>query len=1099
MLPTQLEYVTALIGCFYAGLIAVPLHPPLGKRAAHWSRIIGVLGDAQPRAVVCDSRTCELLEESRREFPDGLAMILPEALGSTPEVAFQTRTSEVAFLQYTSGSTGRPKGVVVTHASLHANLRDIAAGYGFHEADSMLSWLPLYHDMGLVGTVLLTLRAGMTSYLMPTTAFMGRPLRWLQALSRFRVSSTVAPHFAYALLARTVNDADIEQLDLRSLEIAVDGAEPVDPRSLTEFVQRFAAAGLRPSALHPSYGLAEVTLFVSTQPRGQSPRTFMLDSAALEQGTARVAERGVASTPHASCGTPRNEATVRIVDPATGEACGPARVGEIWYSGPSAAVGYWGQDSLSVATFGATLNDDPRRWLRTGDLGCWIEGELVICGRLKDLIVQSGRNVYPQDIEHAIAHGVPDIRLGRVAAFSVPCMESVTEQIVVAAEPRRRRADPRHHAELFAAIRHTVRDAVDCRVDRIVFVEPGSLPMTTSGKVARQVCRAAWLAKELSAVADSHTIGFADSLDPGSAEASASMPPIPAMASSPVLDSDPELTDRRAVCEKVIRAQLCALLPGQPIDASLSLTAHGVDSLGVVTLSNALESRFGWCPSYEALLGDHSLSELAEVLAARLGEATRVPIPRGIAPAVVPQSSAQRRLWFAYRMDPTRSAHNLVASAALRGPLDRLCFEQAFAHLVRAHGVLRTRYLDGVEAPLQHVSDVPPEAPRWHDWSEGGDAETAWSSLLAAEQETPFDLERDAPMRAQLVRFGPNHHRLVLAVHHIAFDGRSAELFLDELARTYAALAAGYVIDSSSLPLQYADYALWEQESEMRVESSKADLVTFWRSYLDGWPSSLAIGRSMPGPPVAATLARVSSTLHLLDALCRNHGVTRFMGLLTVFVIALRHRCGSHRFVIGTDVEGRDHPELAESIGFFVNQLAITCEATGDPTLGELLARIGASARRAYAHQSLPFERVVRAVAPNRATSARAPVFDIKLVYQREVLLDREAGAIRIADVQVRQSPGDFDCVLAVTARGSSAELCFRYNASRFSEREIEQLADSVTHVLEQLPRGPARSLTSLLDELARRDAAMEATLQRDFAAAARAKLGVRRRRPVGS
>uniref|UniRef100_UPI0015F091BB fatty acyl-AMP ligase n=1 Tax=Amycolatopsis pittospori TaxID=2749434 RepID=UPI0015F091BB len=401
---------------------------------------------------------------------------------------------DVAYLQYTSGSTRTPAGVVLTHANVLANVRQAVHGLGIDPTSATtVSWLPLFHDMGLVLGLITPLAMGMRSVLMDPLAFIERPVRWLELLSDHNGSWSAAPNFAFHYSATRVREEDRARLRLDRVAAIVNGAEPINPAVLDRFHAAFADSGYTPDKTRPAYGLAEATVFVTTGP-GVPPRVTTFDRAALGTGTARPSDDGLKLV---ACGVPVGQ-HVALVDPETGVALEDGSVGEIWVHGPNVGTGYWQKPLESTETFGARLTGDHPGipewpWLRTGDLGVRYDGEVYIAGRIKDLLIVDGRNHYPQDVEATAASADRDIRPGSVAAFAVEGTD--TEAAVVVAEHRgHSELTTEDERGLAASIRRLVSDAHGLSLRDVVLVPAGLVPRTSSGKIARAACRDRYLA-----------------------------------------------------------------------------------------------------------------------------------------------------------------------------------------------------------------------------------------------------------------------------------------------------------------------------------------------------------------------------------------------------------------------------------------------------------------------------------------------------------------------------------------------------------------------------------------------------------------------------
>ncbi|MGW4797661.1 fatty acyl-AMP ligase [Nonomuraea sp. MG754425] len=483
--PDPADFVRAFLACQYADVIAVPIYPPMpfDKRRGT-SNLRAIAQDCAPRTIIFAG-------------PDGYERFIAD---SSPEIAALEwiRADEIdegragfrpvpadpagiSFLQYTSGSTSSPKGVMVSHRALLAQERLLHEVGEFSTDSVIVSWLPLFHDMGLIGNVLLAVYAGCEAVLMPPLTFVQQPIRWLRAISTYRATVSGGPNFAYDLCVRRVPEQDRRGLDLSSLRIAFNGAEPVRAGTLEAFTAAYAPHGFDPGALYPCYGLAEVTLMATGSPVGGGPVTLDVHLDALQEG------RLVTGGGHrvVGSGRPGPRRRLEIVDPETCLPVRPGHVGEIWVAGPDVTDGYWGRPDESAEVFGARLTDTfEGPFLRTGDLGVVHEGELFVSGRLKDLIIVGGRNHYPQDLEATTEQAHPLIRRGCVTAFG-------DAPLVVVAEVKPG-ADEEEFARIGPAVRAAVSAGHGVQVDDVVLIEAGTMPKTSSGKLQRRACRAAY-------------------------------------------------------------------------------------------------------------------------------------------------------------------------------------------------------------------------------------------------------------------------------------------------------------------------------------------------------------------------------------------------------------------------------------------------------------------------------------------------------------------------------------------------------------------------------------------------------------------------------
>jgi acyl-CoA synthetase (AMP-forming)/AMP-acid ligase II len=492
-----LEFIAAFMGCLYAGVVAVSGHPPRNRSGV--MEVQTRLQDAEAAAIFTTQSLLPKLQSQLAEFQPTCRWCATDRL---PTAAFQPltiRLDSLAFLQYTSGSTGAPKGVRITHESLMQNQRLLQMAFGHTPESVGVGWLPLFHDMGLIGILLQTLYMGAASVLLSPIDFVQKPVRWLQAISRYRATTSGGPNFAYELLCRKVTPEQIDQLDLSGWEVAFTGAEPVRAETLERFSQTFAPCGFRKVAFYPCYGMAEATLFITGGRKLTLPTVLTVESVALEQNCVVPDDSSETGRTLVSCGQGWLDTEIRIVDPQSGQSCAADQVGEIWVAGSGLGQGYWQQPQQTEQTFQAQLADQPqRRYLRTGDLGFLHQGELFITGRLHDVLVFWGFNHYPQQIEQTVSQCHPGFRTDGTAAFSAPVAGS--EYLIIAQEVERSYRNQLKIDEVIELIRWRVFEEHFVDVRGIVLLKPGGLPRTSSGKVQRSACRQQFLTNQFDVI-----------------------------------------------------------------------------------------------------------------------------------------------------------------------------------------------------------------------------------------------------------------------------------------------------------------------------------------------------------------------------------------------------------------------------------------------------------------------------------------------------------------------------------------------------------------------------------------------------------------------
>ncbi|MET8996394.1 amino acid adenylation domain-containing protein [Amycolatopsis sp. NPDC004169] len=713
LFPPGIDYVAGFFGCLYAGVVAVPVYLPTGVRGT--ARMLDVAANAGARALLSTTATRDALAPSMSTM-EGPEWLPVDDTGE--DTAFDgpgPGQDDLAFLQYTSGSTGTPKGVRVRHANLMANLAEIGRLLGAGADGRAVSWLPPYHDMGLIGGILQPVHGGFPCSLLSPAAFLRAPVRWLAEISRSRATFTAAPDFGYRECVRRIPEAERADLDLSSLRHALVGAEPVRRATLDEFTRAFAGAGFRRTAFHPCYGLAEATLLVTGGLRPAGPAVAEVGRAELAEGRVRLdPPAGHPSVALTGCGAATGDDVV-VVDAEAGA------VGEICVSGPSVTDGYHGRPA---PRFGAELPGHPgRRFLRTGDLGFTLDGQLYVTGRLTDLMVLRGRNHHPEDVEQTAEAAHPALRPGRSAAFSVD--DGDDEYLVLVHE-----VPAGTSAETAEAVRSAVRAAIATEHGvtprEVVLVRQGAIARTTSGKVRRAETRGKWLEGALTPVAGASAV--------------------------PAAEADDRLA---AVVGRVLG--LDRVPAGEP------LVGLGLDSLRAVRLAEGVADAFGAELPVPRLLDGLTLTGLRDLLA-------EAPGPQPATVDTTAPTRAQEALWLLDSLG-AGPAYHVHGGVRLTGPVDPGRLARCLDDLLARHPGLRTTFAPDADGTL--TATVRPPGPFPLRQGETGDFATA-----------PFDLAEGPLVRAVLVR-RPGDWYLGIAAHHIAVDGWSLGVLLRELGDAY--------------------------------------------------------------------------------------------------------------------------------------------------------------------------------------------------------------------------------------------------------------------------------------------------------------------------
>ncbi|WP_437561756.1 amino acid adenylation domain-containing protein [Sorangium sp. So ce542] len=1076
-----LDFIAAFMGCVYAGVIAVPTYPPNPAQMDRTlPRLRAIARDAGARFVLSTAMIASMAEALGQQAPELAELrwlatdaIEPGAASAWRPPAISGET--LAFLQYTSGSTGHPKGVMVSHANVMANERAILAGFEHDAGSSGVGWLPLFHDMGLIGKVLQPIFVGFPCTLMSPLAFLERPMRWLKAISRFRATTSGGPNFAYDLCARKATPEDLAALDLRSWTVAFNGAEPVRAETLDRFAATFAPCGFRREAFYPCYGLAEATLFVSGGLRAAPPACVSVDAGALARGVSLEVDpasvgagAGAGARRLVSSGAPR--ARVAVVSPEGGERLADGQIGEIWVAGPSVAGGYWGRAEETARTFGARLaGDDATPYLRTGDLGFLAGGELFVTGRIKDLIVIRGRNLYPDDIERTVEAAHPRVRPGCCAAFSIEV--GGEERLGIAAEiDARGGGEPPPDA--VEAVRSAVAREHDVQPHAVLLLRPRTIPKTSSGKIQRHACAQGFRDGTLEALVAS--------LSPAAPAGAAAEPARPAADPARMLRlalRAVPAAGRAALLVEAAREELARLarVDAGSIAPTSKLMALGLDSLASIELQARFEELLGVPVPAQLLWQAATVEELAAALAGALEAPARAEAPAAPPAAAgepVELSSHQLRLWFFCKFAPESPLYHVVFGARIVGALDEAKLEESLAAVVRRHPALRTVFREIAGEPRQVVlPEVAVPLARARVEAAGAEEREERLRALAAEWgRRPFALEEGPLLRVCLVSLGERHHVLLFAQHHLVTDGRSIEVLVRDLAAAYAASAAGRAGAALGPAPGYDGYARAQRAALARMDAERA----YWKARLDGLPRlDLGAERRRPAAsPFAGGTVRFSLPApHVEAALAaaRAENATLFVALAAVYAALLHRTTGQEDLGIGVVVANRSRPEHQEIVGFFANTVVLRVDLSGRPTYRELVRRVRRTMAEAMEHAELPFDEVARAAGAGRPGERDALV---QASFVLESVAEPPAGAEGALWRPVLWSPdgavegtAKFDLGLSVARfDGERGELAaaLEYREDRFARDEIERMAGHLEVLLRSAAEDPDRPIDEL-------------------------------------
>ena len=951
---------------------------------------------------------------------------------------------------------------MISYRNLLVNFDQLMSGYWSHRGgvapldSTFVSWLPFYHDMGLALGVCAPILLGLPAVLTSPVSFLQRPARWMQLLATNSHAFSAAPNFAFELAARKTSDDDMAGRDLGGVQTILSGSERVHPATLKRFAERFARFNLHDRALRPSYGLAEATVYVASSRADQPPEFVDFDPDELSAGHAKRCASGD-GTPLVSYPL-RQSPTVRIVDPETQTECPEGTTGEIWVHGDNVAMGYWRKPQETERTFGAMLvapsvGTPEGPWLRTGDLGFICDGELFIVGRIKDLLIVYGRNHSPDDIEATIQ----EITRGRCAAIAVP--DEGTEKLVAIIELKNRADSDEEAMDKLGVVKRKVTFAISnlhaLGVADLVLVAPGSIPITTSGKVRRAAC------------VEQYRHGQFARLDTGA---------LPA----PEYQDGDRYRAPASPTEEILAGIYAQVLGVERVGVDESFFDLGGDSLLAMRVIAAINTSLDAHLSVRALFDAPTVAQLAPRIG---GDASRLePLVAVERPAVVPLSFAQSRLWFLDQLQGPSPVYNIAVALRLRGRLDADALGAALADAVGRHESLRTLFAAPEGIPRQLVV-----APERADFGWDVVDATGWpASRLGEAIDTaarhPFDLATEIPLRARLFRVTDDEHVLVATVHHIAADGWSITPLVGDLGVAYASRCAARAPGWAPLAVQYVDYTLWQREQLGDLadpDSPIAAQLRFWEQALAGMPERLQLPTDRPCPLVAdyrgASVAVnwPAGLQQRVREVAREHNATSFMVIQAALAVLLSQVSASAEVAVGFPVAGRRDPALDELVGFFVNTLVLRVDLAGDPTVAELLAQVRGRSLAAYEQQDVPFEVLVERLNPSRNLTHH-PLVQVVLAWQNFAGQDNDpAAGLVLGDLQVTPMPVDtqtarMDLAFFLRERWSEAGEpagiggTVEFRTDVFDADSIQTLIERLERVLVALTADPGRRLSSI-------------------------------------
>ena len=1042
LFPPGLEYIQAFLGCLYAGVVAVPLYPPQSKK--HAGRVLTVIDDCQACLILTNKMlkgqlAAELSPLPVKGFDELATASSVDAQASTNASEFSLPTpDQIAFLQYTSGSTGSPKGVVVSHGNIVANLKTLQQATHCSENDVFCNWLPLFHDLGLVNTLLLPIFLGAHSVLMSPVRFIKNPLTWFTAITEFKGSICGAPNFAFDHCLERIKPHQLAGIDLSSWRIAFNAAEPVDADTLVRFCDRYARVGFKESAIFPAYGMAEATVFICGGSHATPYLANPFSSDCLQKGQATISENLAKQQVLIAHGHIQAEHHLKIVSPETMTELADGQVGEIWFAGPSLAQGYWNDEEKTKATFCARLENDENTYLRTGDLGFIHQGELYISGRIKDVMIIKGRNYYPQDFEKLAYNVYPGLNQNGASAFEV------NGKAILLLELSRNAIKEFDFKLACETIKAAIFEQFEVLLDDIVLLKAGRINRTSSGKIQRSLSKKRYLTDDFD---------YLFCASKGQVE-----------------EESKQSTEQANASVSELEAQLCTLwqevfgLDSIGVeDNFLNLGGH---SLLATTLISQIQKKWNVEISIRNFFTANTIRKLAKVIETTSSNQLPAIQPVAVTDSNLP-SFAQERMWLINQIESEQAQYNLSFSLKLYGELNESYLQQAFTTILTRHQALRTSFKEIAGKVYQVVQEsFQFEMPTIDLTSlSRSEQENRVVELSREEAIKHFNLAEDLMLRVTLLKLNAQSHIMLLTVHHIAADGWSLGILTKELNALYAASTFGSENPLAQLDIQYVDYASWQRD--WLKEDVLQSHLGYWKEQLNDLPviHSLPLDNTRPavqsfkGASVHHTFGK---ELHeALHKLARENEATLFMLLNAAFASFLSRYSGETDIVIGSPIANREQAEVAPLIGLFINNLVFRSDLSTDPTFVDLLQQSKERTFAAYEHQQMPFERLVDELQPERNLS-HSPLFQVMLILQNQEMESLNLPGIEAKQLKSSNTFAQYDLTLSLNESDKGLEMEWQYATDLFSQATVVRMIGHFEALLQAIIKSPETKVSQL-------------------------------------
>ena len=1040
------RFVYSFWACILGGMIPVPV--TTGTNDEHRLKLFKIWNVLNNPQIIASSDFIAKLEQfaGKNNLNGQMELILKRVVyaeeisgGRTEEIEkyvniYYPQPEDMAFIQFSSGSTGEPKGVIITHSNVFTNLNSVIKWARISQEDVSLNWMPLTHDMGLIGTHIKDMIADINQYNIQTQLFVRQPSLWMQKASQHKVTLLYSPNFGYKHFLKFYNPEDKRDWELSRVRLIYNGAEPISMELCNEFLDKMAVYGLKRNAMHPVYGLAEGTIAVTFPVPGEEFTFHILNRNHLRLGekVKDTFKEDKNSVTFIDVGYPIYNCFVCICDDENKD-LGEDRIGYIRIRGGNVTSGYYNN---RAATVQAISTDG---WLNTGDLGFMRNGRLVITGRAKDVIFVSGQNYYSHDIER-IAESVDGAELGKIASAGVFNEKLGYDELVLFVLFKQK---PENFVATAVNLKRAVSEKLGIEVSQVIPVK--SIPKTTSGKVQRYKLR------------EAYTNGEYDML---------------VRQLRMLMDRDFSSRELIPPCNPVQEKLLeiwAGLLDMKNISIRDNFFALGGDSLKITQLLSRIRDTFHIQLEQADFFENPDIEKLSEIIEINIREnkSGGEKIGKAADCSKAPLSFAQQRLWFLDRLHGESRQYNLFTGLVLKGPLDREAMRAGLNSVIKRHRVLQMSFSEENGLPAQTLNgdaeidmsyiDLKgvPEQERWEKVSEEA----------GAEAKKPFDLGKAPLIRGRLLCTGIDEHVLILAVHHIVFDGWSFGILIKELGFYYEKFLNGGKQELPEPETGYMDYSLWQRERLMGGSCQKQ--LDYWKKQLGGTLPVLELPLDKPRPAVQTyngekiTSAVPVELLERLKAYAGRENATLFMVLLAAFNTLLYRYTGQPDIILGSPIANRNRRDIEGIIGFFTNNIVLRTVFSGDMEFNRLLEKVKKVALEAYSNQDVPFEKLVEELHVERNMS-RNPLFQVLFGFQNVPVPEMGLSDINVSAMDIDGGYSRFDLSLDIRETGGELVLDFEYNTDLFERSTVIRMAGHYKQLLCSVAKNPQISLNKL-------------------------------------